>query len=134
MKQLHAGGINMRMALVGLGAAAVIGASVAVISGQHAPAVHSAQHTSPPHAMVAHLCESTQASSGDTASRHTSMVAEKLGLTTEQRATVERVTTEACAAMAKYHEQILDVLTPEQREKLKELHGHDESGLHAILR
>ena len=124
----------MRTALLGLGAAAVIGASVAVISGQHAPAVHSAQHTSPPHAMVLHLCESPQASSADTASRHTSMMAEKLALTAEQRATVERVSIEACAAMAKYHEQILDVLTPEQREKLQKLHGHDEGGLHAILK
>jgi Spy/CpxP family protein refolding chaperone len=125
---------NMRTALLGLGAAAVIGTSVAVISGQHAPAVHSAQQSSPPHAMVLHLCESAQGSSGETADRHTSMMAEKLGLTTEQRATVERVTTEACAAMAKYHEQILDVLTPEQREKLKKLHGHDDGGIHAILK
>ena len=62
------------------------------------------------------------------------MMAEELGLTAEQRATVERVTTEACAAIARYHEQILDVLTPEQREKLKELHGHDDGGIHAILK
>ena len=123
----------MRTALLGLGAAAVIGTSVAVIA-QHPPAVHSAQHTSPSHAMVLHLCESAQGSSGDTAGRHTSMLAEKLGLTSEQRATVERVSTEACAAMARYHEQILAVLTPEQREKLNDLHGHDEAGIHAILK
>jgi len=114
----------MRTALLGLVAALVIGGSAAALS-QHAPAVHSGQHASSPHAAMMHACDSPE---------HISMMAEKLDLTTEQRATVERVATEACAAMAKYHEQILAALTPEQREKLKAVHAHDEGGLHAIMK
>ena len=115
----------MRTALLGLAAAVVIGGSVAVIGAQHTPAVHTAQHPASSHATMLHSCESPQ---------HVSVIAEQLNLTTEQRATVDRVSTEACAAMARYHEQILAVLTPEQREKLKALHGHDEGGIHAILK
>ena len=73
-------------------------------------------------------------SSSDAASDHASFLAAKLDLTAEQRATVERVSNEACAAMAKYHQQILDVLTPEQQAKLKELHDSAPSGLHAWVR
>lgn len=113
----------MRTTLIGLAAAALIGGSAAVISGQHAPATHSAQHTAPPHAMMLHLCESPQGTSGEAGERHTAMIAEKLGLTADQRATVERVSAEACAAMARFHQQIHDVLTAEQRAKLKQLHG-----------
>ena len=114
----------MRTALLGLGAALVIGVSVAAIS-QHAPGVQSGQHGSSSHAAMLHACDSPQ---------HVSAMAEKLDLTTDQRATVERVASEACAAMARYHEQITAVLTPEQREKLKALHAHDEGGLHAIMK
>ena len=115
----------MRTALLGLAAAVVIGGSVAAISTQHAPAVHSGQHATSSHAAMMHSCDSPQ---------HVSRIADKLDLTAEQRATVERVSTEACTAMARYHEQILATLTPEQREKLKALHAHDEGGLHAIMK
>ena len=115
----------MRTALLGLAAAGLIGGSVAVINGQHAPAVHSGQHISSPHAAMMQACDSPQ---------HVSAIADKLDLTSEQRTTVERVTTEACAAMARYHEQILAALTPEQREKLKAVHAHDEGGIHAFLK
>ena len=115
----------MRAALLGFGAALVLGGGVAVISGQHAPAAHAGQRASSSHAAMMRACDSPQ---------HISMMAEKLELTTDQRATVERVITEACAAMARYHEQIHAVLTPEQREKLKALHGHEDGGIHAILK
>lgn len=120
----------MRTALLGLAAATIVGASVAVISGQHAPAVHSGQHPSSSHASMLHACESPE---------HVSKMGEKLDLTADQRATIERITTEACAAMTKYHEQILASLTPEQREKLKLMHGHgegaeSESVLHTLFK
>jgi Spy/CpxP family protein refolding chaperone len=54
---------------------------------------------------------------------HHAQVATALGLTAEQLTTVDRLTTEACAAMKKYHEQIMAVLTPEQRQKLHDMHG-----------
>jgi Spy/CpxP family protein refolding chaperone len=74
------------------------------------------------------------AASGDAATDHAAFLAAKLELTADQRATVERVSTEACAAMSKYHQQILDVLTPDQQAKLKELHGSGQSDLHAWFR
>ena len=38
---------------------------------------------------------------------------------------------EACTAMARIHEQMMNVLTPEQRAKLHELHknGHGDSAI-----
>ena len=52
-----------------------------------------------------------------------------LGLSAEQTAAIERLSSEACAVMAKYHEQIQNVLTPEQRAKMREHHGAtDHSG------
>ena len=115
----------MRTAFLGLAATVIIGGSVAAISIQHATVVHSGQHASSARTTLMHSCDSPE---------HVSVMAERLGLTAEQRVTVERVSTEACAAMAKYHEQILAALTPEQREKLKALHGHDEGVTHAILK
>ena len=71
-----------------------------------------------------HLCAASDTSAGaETAKAHHAEIAAALGLTAEQMATVHRVSTEACAAMKKYHEQIMAVLTPEQRQKLRDLHG-----------
>ena len=115
----------MRTSLFGFGALLAAAASVAVISAQHTP---------PSHQNVHQICAHAPASGEAAASDHASFLAEKLELTSEQRATVERVSAEACAAMAKYHQQILDVLTPEQHAKLKELHGSGQSDLHALFR
>ena len=116
----------MKTSLFGFGALLAAAASVAVINAQHTPPVHHATHQ---------ICASHTRASGETAANdHASLLAAKLELTSEQRATVERVSADACAAMAKYHQQILDVLTPEQQAKLKELHGEGQSDLHAWLR
>ena len=81
-----------------------------------APPATAAQH----HATVAqqHVTSVTQ-----TPSSHAAAMAAELKLTDQQAAEIDRLTTEACAAMAKYHEQILAVLTPEQRAKMQALHG-----------
>jgi len=50
-----------------------------------------------------------------------------LKLTTQQASDLERIGSEACAAMAKYHEQLLAVLSPEQRAKLQEVHSRGGS-------
>ena len=116
----------MRTSLFGFGALLAAAASVAVISAQHTPPAHQNVHQ---------ICAPHAPASGDAAaSDHASFLAAKLELTSEQRATVERVSAEACAAMAKYHQQILDVLTPEQHTKLKELHRSGQSDLHAWFR
>ena len=126
----------MRTVILGLTAVVVIGAGAAVISGQHAP---SSQHALRSHATAMHMCEADAGTEDKASNRHTAMLAEHLNLTAEQRATVERVAAEACAAMAQYHGQILAALTPEQREKLKALHKHgeadqEENALHMLMR
>jgi hypothetical protein len=111
----------MRPGLFGIGALLAAAASVA-------------QHTPPSHHVPHQICAPHAASGDAAATDHAAFLAAKLELTSEQHATVERVSAEACAAMAKYHHQILDVLTPEQQAKLKELHGAGQSDLHAWLR
>ena len=115
----------MRTSLFGVGALLAAAASVAVISAQHTPPGHHVPHQ---------ICAPHAASGDAAATDHAALLAAKLELTSEQRATVERVSTEACAAMAKYHQQILDVLTPEQQAKLKGLHGAGQSDLHGWFR
>jgi Spy/CpxP family protein refolding chaperone len=117
----------MRTGLLGLGVLLVAATGVSVVSAQHTPPIH--------HVSLHQICEPHAPASGDTAaSDHASILAARLDLTAEQRATVERISNEACAAMTKYHQQILDALTPEQQIKLKELHENGSRGLHAWFR
>ena len=86
---------------------------------QHPGAAHVGTHAAASHRIpFEHLC-----GSDDVSAKHAAAVASALELTTDQSARFEKVTSEACAAMTKYHERILSILTPEQRETLKELHG-----------
>lgn len=118
----------MSMRFLGLGITIVAAASVVAVGAQHREAGHSAQVAESSHQIpFHHLCASPPSASGDAAAgHHASQLAAALGLSSEQLSTVERVTTEACAAMTKYHEQIMAVLTPEQRAKLHQLHGIGE--------
>ena len=117
----------MRTILVGVAVVLAAAASGAVIGAQHTPAV---DHQMPHQICSPHAPGSSHTAVGD----HASHLANKLELTPEQRASVERISTEACAAMAKYHQQILDVLTAEQAAKLKELHGGGHGDVHSWLR
>ena len=98
------------------------------VTQHHAvPATAAAQHHAA--AMQQHGAAAAPAS-------HATALAAALKLTDKQSAEIDRLTTEACAAMAKYHEQILAVLTPEQRAKMMELHGggHADSPLAQFFR
>ena len=107
-----------------LGSGAFIAAvSVAVLAAQHSPRPHGApSHEAQPHQSVHQMCGSDQA-----ATHHAEMSA-ALGLSADQASAIERISTEACAAMAKYHDQILAVLTPEQRAKMQQRHGVADKG------
>ena len=63
-------------------------------------------------------------------------LAQALELTSAQLADIERMSAELCQAINKAHEGMLNVLTPQQRAKIAELHGggHEAGGLHALLR
>ena len=115
----------MRTSLFGVGAWLAAAASVAVISAQSTPPSHHGPHQ---------VCAPHGASGDAAPADHAAFLAVKLELTSDQRTTVARVSDEACAAMVKYHQQILDVLTPEQQAKLNELHGAGQSNLHAWFR
>lgn len=102
----------MRLRFLGFGALIVAG-SFGVITAQHSPGTHSTRvHETRAHQYPHEMCGSHQAAG--TSSHQTEMSA-ALGLSAEQTSTIERISSEACAAMAKYHEQIQAVLTPEQR-------------------
>ena len=119
----------MRLRVLGLGALIVTG-SAGVIAAQHGQRAHATQtHEARPHEAKAHqtphdMCGSHEAPG---AGHHAAMAAD-LGLTAEQTSTIERLSIEACALMAKYHEQIQAVLTPEQRAKMQEHHGAANHG------
>ena len=63
-------------------------------------------------------------------------LAQALELTTAQVAEIDRMSAEICQAMAKAHDAMMKVLTPEQRARIAELHGGDHSatGLHAFMK
>jgi len=120
-----------------LGALFAVVAGVGVVLAQHTTPHQSPQHASrPDHAVCGnHHGTGTPVSqhhgSTASASSHASSFASILKLTAQQASDVDRITSEACAAMVKYQEQLLAVLTPEQRAKLQEMHGqgHADSPL-----
>jgi Spy/CpxP family protein refolding chaperone len=119
----------------------------AICGVHHAVAAQAAtQHpaapaTATPHHATAsaqqHAAAATQHHAATAAaSSPVETLAAELKLTAQQAAEIDRLATEACAAMAKYHEQVLAVLTPEQRAKMQALHGGTdaESPLAAFFR
>ena len=62
-------------------------------------------------------------------------LAQALELTASQLSDIERMSAELCQAITKAHEGMMNVLTPQQRAKIAQLHGgdHGAAGLHALL-
>ena len=116
----------MRTVLFGGALLTAAAATAVAIGAQQRPMHHPVPHQ---------ICAGVNApgEADDAAGNHAAFLTAKLDLTTAQRATVERVSTEACAAMAKYHQELLGVLTAEQRATLHQLH-QDDSGIHAWFR
>ena len=113
----------MSIRLLSVGTLTIVLALTAV-NAQHDQRTHAGQTT---HRMsLEQLCPSSAVAEGvQPSAQHTAHLAAVLGLTAEQSVAVERATNEFCAAMKKFHEQVHEVLTPEQRAKLKALHGDD---------
>ena len=127
----------MRLRVLGLGALIVTG-SAGVIAAQHGQRAHATQtHEARTHEAKTHQAPHEMCGShGAPGTGHHAAMAADLGLTPEQTSTIERLSSEACALMAKYHEQIQAVLTPEQRAKMQEHHGTASHGgnTHAATR
>lgn len=94
-----------------------------VLAVQHAQAQHAQPHQVPQHASRPHLAVCGEHHGAASPKQHVAEMATALKLTEPQAAEIETLTTEACAAMAKYHERILAVLTPEQRAAMQSMHG-----------
>ena len=110
----------MRIRLLGF-AVPIVAASVVVIGAQHLQDTHSTETHSGTHQFPHQMCESHD-TTGAGGTHHHSELGASLGLTAEQLSTIDRISTEACAAMSKYHQQIIAVLTPEQRAMMQEHH------------
>lgn len=112
----------MSLRLPALGAFTMILALTAV-SAQHDQRPHQAT-TSHHQIAIEQMCGShDSADRAQTPGQHTAHLTSALGLSAEQSVVLERATGEFCAAMKKFHEQVHEVLTPEQRTKLRALHG-----------
>jgi Flp pilus assembly protein TadD len=114
----------MPVRLLGLGAVTMVLALTAVSAQQdqrsHAAQTHPGQHRM----SLEQVCAPHMSADGaQTSAQHTAHLASVLGLTADQSVAVERATNEFCAAMKKFHEQVHEILTPEQRAKLRALHG-----------
>ena len=126
--------INTRVIL---GTAAVaLGSGLALYAAQHQT---TSAHTAPPMFAAFHeSCGSGQGQgAGATEKSHVpAHLAQALELTAAQLADIERMSAELCQAITKAHGGMMNVLTPQQRTKIAELHGgdHHAGGLHALLR
>ena len=115
----------MRRTLVILGSTILVLGSIALIAAQHRDATTTAHR---PVQFLHSLCAEASAAGGQTAKAHVpEHFAKMLDLSSAQLADIERIAAEACAVMMRTHEGILQVLTPEQRAKVRELHGDDHA-------
>jgi hypothetical protein len=128
-------------------------ASVAMAAGLVAYAAeqttvqHSAQHQALQHgqrtshdAVPDHAAMHSECLAGDATTAGKSHVpehfAQALGLTAAQQTDIDRLSSELCQAINKAHTAMLNVLTPEQREKIAKLHGgsgHTAADIHALM-
>lgn len=106
-------------------AALTIVLGLSIVNAQHDQRTHAGQVTTHQRISLEHLCVQTPADNVQKSAEHTAHLASILGLTAEQSVAVERATSEFCVAMKKFHDQVSEVLTPEQRAKLQALHGGD---------
>src|SRR5262245_55150587 len=128
--------MRTRSFLLGV-AATIVTAGIAVVVAQHREGAGTTAQSHHPMEMLHSMCGDT-----GTADRHATRphvpqdLAKAIELTAAQLTTIEQKVGEACAAMQRFHEEIMNVLTPAQQSKLRELHGggHVESGIHDWLR
>jgi hypothetical protein len=86
-----------------------------------------------------HACNQHHADTAAAQGHVPESMAKALGLSSAQLAEVNRISGEACAAIVQSHERMMNVLTPEQQAKVRELHGSDHAGsvhdsLHELMR
>jgi hypothetical protein len=103
--------------------------------GQHQASQHSQRTSHDP--VPDHAAMHSECLAGDATPAHVPAdFAQALGLTTTQQADIDRLSGELCQAINKAHTAMMNVLTPEQREKIAKLHGgsgHSAADIHALM-
>jgi len=107
-------------------AAAVVVASTMVVVAAHGRADAGV----PAELQFMHDACSTAGADGQTQSHFPADLAQKLELTTAQSAEIDRLAAEGCATIMRTHQQMLNLLTAEQRTKIQQM--HNDGSLHAI--
>ena len=111
-------------------AASVFAASTIVVVAAHA----SARAAEPSDLKFMHDACATTGPDGQPQSHIPADLAQKLELTTAQSADIDRLAAEGCATILRTHQQIFNVLTPEQRAKIEQMHGDGSlQAIHAYL-
>jgi Spy/CpxP family protein refolding chaperone len=110
-------------------AAVVVAAGIVVVTAQH-PEGQAWTTAAASHAQFIHAaCAEGAAGESQPGGSHVpSHLADALGLTAAQLAEIDRLGAEACQAMLGVHERMLEVLTPEQRTSLREMHSGGHHG------
>src|SRR5262245_64634343 len=119
-------------------AAIIATAGITAVVAQHQMAAGTAHDPSHhPMQMLQAMCGDAADHHGQAAGQHVpAELAKALDLTPAQLSSIEKKAGEACAVLRRTHEDIMNVLTPEQRTKLQEMHRGDDSatGLHALMK
>jgi Spy/CpxP family protein refolding chaperone len=108
-------------------AAAVVAASTIVVVAAHG----SSNAGVPAELKLMHDGCTQTGPDGQTQSHIPADLAQKLELTSQQSADIDRLAAEGCATILRTHQQILDLLTPEQRAKIQQMHS--DGSAHAYL-
>jgi Spy/CpxP family protein refolding chaperone len=117
----------MKKALYVLAAAVFVASTIAV----------AAAHTNtgpgvPPEMQFMHAACASTGTDGQPQSHIAEQFAQTLELTPAQTTDIDRLASEGCATMMRTHQQILDLLTPEQRAKITQMHSDDSMHAHLI--
>ena len=117
--------------LIAGGVALVFTGGIAVLGAQH---LSHRPSTQPEMGMLHHACVSAP-TDGQSQSHVPEHLATLLSLSAAQVAELDAKAAQACQTMERIHREMLQVLTPEQRDRMTELHrGHGASGVVAWLK
>jgi Spy/CpxP family protein refolding chaperone len=108
-------------------AAAVIVASTMVVAAQHG----NTDSALPSEMKFMHDACGPGDARGQTPSHIPDHLSQALELTPAQSSEIDRLAAEGCATIIRTHQQILDLLTPEQRATIAQMHS--DGSAHAYL-
>ena len=110
--------------IVAGGTALMLSGGLAVLGAQHL----TQDHRAPGAQMYQHAC--ADSSNGQSGSHVPDHLAKILDLSAAQITELDTKAAEACRVMTRMHAEMLQVLTPDQRARMEELHrSHGSSGV-----